>query len=103
MSNAKELTRARPTNRFAAALGKLDRRVVFAGLGLAAAGAAMFYGWDRLAALGLTAFIVSLLPCALMCGLGICASRLTGKARGGCGGGSSAEGKPPASTPRDQP
>lgn len=94
MSKAKELTRARSTVRFAEALGKLDRRVVFAGLGLAAVGAALVFGRERLAALGLTAFIVSLLPCALMCGLGMCVSRLTGKGRGGCRDGTGAERKP---------
>ncbi len=50
--------------------------VVFA---VAAVGAGLFFGWSSLAALGLTTFIVSLLPCVAMCALGICAARMARK------------------------
>lgn len=43
---------------------------------VAALGAGLFFGWSSLAALGLTTFIVSLLPCLAMCALGICAARM---------------------------
>lgn len=42
----------------------------------AAVGAGLTFGWDSLAALGLTTVIVSLLPCVLMCAVGLCASRM---------------------------
>lgn len=59
--------------------GRLDRRAMGILVALLAVGAAMYFGWDWLAAAGLTAFIVGLLPCALMCAAGLCASRLFGK------------------------
>ncbi len=42
-------------------------------------GGALYFGWDRLAAAGVASLIVGFLPCAVMCGLGLCASRLMGR------------------------
>ncbi|MEP7058965.1 MAG: hypothetical protein ABI809_14465 [Caldimonas sp.] len=47
-------------------------------------GTALYFGWDRLAAAGVASLIVGFLPCAVMCGLGLCASRFIG--RGGASG-----------------
>jgi hypothetical protein len=44
-------------------------------VGVVALAAGVFFAWNRLAALGLTAVIVSLLPCLAMCALGVCAAR----------------------------
>ena len=46
-----------------------------------AAAAGLFFGWDSLVALGVSGFVLSLLPCLAMCALGICASRM-GKKNG---------------------
>lgn len=51
-------------------------------LAVAAVGSGLSLGWDSLAALGLTGVIVSLLPCLVMCAVGICASRMGGKNAG---------------------
>lgn len=59
--------------------GLLARRITRIFVAVLAIGAAAYFGWDWLAAAGLTAFIVGLLPCAVMCGAGLCASRLFGK------------------------
>lgn len=55
-------------------------------LALAIVGAALYLGWGWLAAAGLTGLIVGLLPCAVMCGVGLCASRFMGKGGSGCSG-----------------
>ena len=48
-------------------------------LAVLALAAGVFFGWRSLAALGLTTFIVSLLPCLVMCALGICVARTSRK------------------------
>ena len=53
---------------------------------VAALGAGLVFGWDSLAALGLTTVIVSLLPCLAMCALGVCASRMGRKDAGATAG-----------------
>ena len=50
--------------------------VTLIGLTVAALGAGLFFGWSSLAALGVTTFIVSLLPCLAMCALGLCMGRM---------------------------
>lgn len=55
--------------------GWLNRRILYTGLALAA-GAGMFLGWDWLVAVGLSTFIIALLPCLVMCALGVCAMRM---------------------------
>jgi hypothetical protein len=54
----------------------MKRNAVLIALAVAALGAGLYFGWSTLAALGLTTFIVSLLPCVAMCALGICAARM---------------------------
>lgn len=51
--------------------GRFNRRTLYIGLALAAAGG-MFLGWDWLVAVGLSTLIISLLPCAIMCAVGAC-------------------------------
>ena len=53
----------------------VDRRLLYAAVGVAAA-AGLFFGWDWLVAVGLSALIISLLPCLVMCALGVCATRM---------------------------
>ena len=45
-------------------------------------GGAMFFGWDWLVAAGVATFIVAVAPCAVMCALGLCASRMGKKETG---------------------
>jgi len=52
------------------------RNAMLITLAVAVLAAGLYFGWSSLAALGLTTFIISLLPCAAMCALGICASRM---------------------------
>lgn len=56
--------------------GKVKPRTTLALVGAAAVGSGLAFGWDSLAALGLTSVIVSLLPCVLMCAAAICLSRI---------------------------
>jgi hypothetical protein len=65
---------------------RLDRRTVLIGFTVAGVTTRLFFGWDWLAAAGLTSFAVGLLPCAAMCAAGLCANRLGGKCHGGNGG-----------------
>jgi hypothetical protein len=41
--------------------------------------AAVIWHWERLVALGIAPLILVLAPCLLMCGLGLCMKRLTGR------------------------
>ena len=59
--------------------GGLSSRNLLIGLAVVGGGA-MFLGWDWLVAAGLATFIVALAPCAVMCALGLCASRMGKKA-----------------------
>ena len=74
-----------------------NRRLVWVALALAGVGAALYLGWGWLAAAGLTGLIVGLLPCALMCGAGLCASRFMGKGGSSCGASPAAGGTSDAS------
>jgi hypothetical protein len=56
--------------------GRVSRGATLSTLVAAAVGSGLYFGWDSLAALGLTTLIVSLAPCLLMCALGVCASRM---------------------------
>lgn len=55
--------------------GGFNRRILYIGLALAA-GAGMFLGWDWLVGVGLSTFIIALLPCLVMCAVGLCAMRM---------------------------
>ncbi len=56
--------------------GRVSQGVTMSTLVAGAVGSGLYFGWDSLAALGLTTLIVSLAPCLLMCALGVCASRM---------------------------
>ncbi|MBI2754339.1 MAG: hypothetical protein HYX46_12665 [Betaproteobacteria bacterium] len=56
--------------------GRVSQGTTLTVLAVATVGAAVVLGWDSLVALGLSTFILALLPCAAMCALGICASRM---------------------------
>jgi len=59
--------------------GRVSRGTTFIALALAAGGTGLVFGWDSLAALGLSTIVLSLLPCLAMCILGVCASRMSKK------------------------
>ncbi len=59
--------------------GRVRQGVAVAVLAVAALAAGLYFGWDSLAAVGLTGVIVSLVPCLLMCAAGLCMSRMGGK------------------------
>jgi len=48
-------------------------------LALAAIGIGLYLSWGWLAAAGIAPLLVALAPCAAMCALGLCASRMGGK------------------------
>lgn len=56
--------------------GRLSRRTIFIALAVAGVASGLFWSWDWLVAVGLSSFVVALLPCAAMCAAGLCASRL---------------------------
>ena len=84
MDDIQEFGFIRATHSLKAFARRLSRRTWFAVLGLAGVGAALYAGWEWLAAAGLTTLIVGVLPCVAMCGLGLCANRLGGKGGGSC-------------------
>ncbi len=53
------------------------RGLIILVIGLAAGGMAMNWGW--LVAAGLAPILLALLPCAVMCGLGLCMNKAGGK------------------------
>ena len=63
--------------------GKVSQATTLTVLAVAGVGSGLALGWDSLVALGLSSFVLALLPCAAMCALGICASRMGNKAPGG--------------------
>lgn len=84
-------TAGRPvTSSMVAWVGRHGRLLVRLAVAAAALGAAFHFGWDWLAAAGVTGFLIGLLPCAVMCATGLCASRLLGS-KGSC---SAAPGSP---------
>lgn len=56
--------------------GWLNSRNLLIGAVVLGGGGALVLGWDWLVAAGLATFIVAAAPCALMCALGLCASRM---------------------------
>lgn len=81
MDNMKEMPTVTPASTTAPSRptgARISPRMLYVGIGVVAvAGAAL--GWDWLVAVGLSALIISLLPCLLMCALGICAMRMCQK------------------------
>ncbi len=84
MENFNSLESSRRPSSIEAFLSRVDRRTVMIVVALGAIGAAMYFGWDWLAAAGLTSLIIGFLPCAAMCGLGLCASRMGKGGKGSC-------------------
>ena len=56
--------------------GRLSRRTLLIATAATGMAAGLFLGWNSLVAAGLAPIILALLPCAAMCALGLCASRL---------------------------
>lgn len=86
MEDTQELERSLGKHSFKTLARRLSRRTWFALLGLAGIGAALYVGWGWLAAAGLTTVIVGVLPCVVMCGLGLCAKRMGGNGASSCHG-----------------
>ena len=40
---------------------------------------ALFFGWEWLIASGAATLLIAVLPCLVMCGLGLCMHRITGR------------------------
>lgn len=76
--------------------GRLSRRTLLIATAAAGMAAGLFLGWNSLVAAGLAPLIVTLLSCAAMCALGLCASRLGQK-----NAGSNAENPPASKKPND--
>jgi hypothetical protein len=55
-----------------------NRRWQLLALGAILLGLGLFFKWDWLAAVGVTPVLISLLPCAAMCALGLCMSKMGG-------------------------
>ena len=53
-----------------------SRNIVIGALVLGGAGGLLFGGWNWLVAAGFASIIIGLLPCLVMCGLGLCMSRM---------------------------
>ncbi len=62
----------------AAKSGWFNGRNVLIGATLLAA-AALYFGWNWLAAAGLASIVLGVLPCLVMCALGVCAARMSKK------------------------
>lgn len=56
--------------------GWLNCRNMVIGALLLAVGGAIFFGWSWLVATGFATMILGVLPCLVMCALGICANRI---------------------------
>jgi hypothetical protein len=69
--------------------GRVSQGTTLTVLAVAGVGAGLVLGWDSLVALGLSSFVLALLPCAVMCAVGLCASRMGKSAQ-------TATGTPPA-------
>jgi hypothetical protein len=55
-----------------ALLAWIGNRYVLTAIGLAIVGSGLALGWDWLTAIGVAPIIVSVAPCLIMCGLGVC-------------------------------
>ena len=56
--------------------GPLSSRNVLIGAAALGVGGSLYFGWNWLVAAGFASIIISLLPCLVMCGLGLCMSRM---------------------------
>lgn len=57
--------------------GRVSQGTTLTVLAVGGVGAGLVFGWDSLVALGLSSFILAMLPCAVMCAFGLCASRMS--------------------------
>lgn len=62
--------------------GRISQGTALTVLAVVGVGSGLVLGWDSLVALGVSTFIIALLPCAAMCALGVCASRMGKKESG---------------------
>ncbi|MGH8705637.1 MAG: hypothetical protein ACREUO_09510 [Burkholderiales bacterium] len=56
--------------------GRVSQGTTLTVLAVAGVGAGLMLGWDSLVAAGLSGLVLAVLPCAAMCALGLCASRM---------------------------
>lgn len=70
------MTASEPTTAIRSYLGN---RWVLVGMATAAIAGGLALNWGWLAAAGIAPILLSLLPCLVMCGLGLCAHRLVGR------------------------
>ena len=102
--NNSDATAERSASRISATGGWIpSRSQALIGLAIAGVTGGAVLGWDWLVAAGLAPLILSVLPCAAMCALGLCAMR-NGQTRHGAGAtkqSGSGEG-PDQSTSREQ-
>ena len=62
--------------------GRVSQGMTLAALAVAGVGAGLTLGWDSLVAAGLSGLVLAVLPCAVMCALGVCASSMGNKDAG---------------------
>ena len=62
--------------------GRVSQGTTLTVLAVAGIGSGLVLGWDSLVAAGLSGLVLAVLPCAAMCALGICASRMGKKDAG---------------------
>ena len=55
--------------------GRVSQGTTLTVLAVGGVSAGLVFGWDSLVALGLSSFILAVLPCAVMCALGLCMTR----------------------------
>ena len=56
--------------------GRVSQGTTITVLAVAGVGSGLILGWDSLVAAGLSGLVLAVLPCAAMCALGLCASRM---------------------------
>ena len=69
---------AMPTAQTCVGGAGINRRYIYIGIAIAAA-AGLYFGWSWFVAIGISSLILSILPCLVMCALGICAGRMDQK------------------------
>ena len=62
--------------------GRVSQRTTLTVLAVAGVGSGLVLGWDSLVAAGVSGLLLAVLPCAAMCALGLCASRMGKKEAG---------------------
>jgi len=78
---------------------RLGSRRALIVLGTVAAGSGIVFGWSWLVTIGVAPILLALAPCAAMCALGVCMSRMGGKSCSSQG----AESPDPRATGTDAP